>query len=207
MSKRVAKSIATDNVESKKVKTLDKSEILEIEANARSLAKTKVVYSRRGDEADTLVVRDLYPGARFCRFGMKGSEQLEQIFYIILGMLNEHRATLLKRMRFGGDTLRELLDGLSDADRDGMRKALEGYNTNTVLSTKKIELKKLDTFPQFELLQYKTDGKTADGIYLFASEAVKLVKHMNTVFSISKSECLSFAKEESNEDYTDDNFF
>ena len=35
----------------------------------------------------------------------------------------------------------------------------------------------------------------------------KLVKHMNTVFALSKRECLSIIEKASIEKYTDDNFF
>ena len=102
MSKRAAKSSMAHEIEIKKVKKQTKNEILENEANARSLAKMKVVYSRRGEEDDTLVVRDLYNGARFDRFGMNGDDQLKQIFYVILDVLSKNRSTLLKQMRFGG---------------------------------------------------------------------------------------------------------
>ena len=205
MSKRAATDAnAVDSASCKKVKTQDKSTILESEVNARSLAKMKVVYSRRGEEEDTLIVRDMYTGARFDRFGVKGVDQLEQIFHVILGMLSEHRTTLLKRMRFGADALRHLLDGLSDEDRDGMRAAHDDFN---ITPSMKIELKKLETCPQLELLQYTADKSLANGIYLYVGEAVKLVKHMNTVFAFSKSKCLSFDKGAPIEKYTDDQFF
>ena len=72
----------------------------------------KTVYSR-GDKAwNTLIVRDLYTYVRFDRFGVKRVDQLERIFHIIIGVLSEHRTTLLKQMRFNGDALRNLLDGL-----------------------------------------------------------------------------------------------
>ena len=76
MSKRAA-MIAVEDAQRKKVKKQNKNEILGNEANARSLAKTKVVYSRRGEEEDTLIVRDLYTGTRFDRFGVKGDDQLD----------------------------------------------------------------------------------------------------------------------------------
>ena len=126
MSKRAAMIFAVDSAQHKKAKTQDKKMILKSKANARSLAKTKVVYSRHGEEKDTLTVRDLYTWTRFDRFGMKGDDQLEQILYVILGVLSENRLTLLKRMCFGGDALRDLLDALSDGDRNGMHSALEG---------------------------------------------------------------------------------
>ena len=191
MSKRTASNEnAMVDGHSKKVKQ-DKTSILENEANARSLAKNKLTYSRRGEEDDTLIIRDLYTYARFDHFGVKGIDQLEQIFHVILGMLSENRTTLLKRMRFGGDALRELLDGLSDEDQDGMRAALNDFKK---VASIKIELKKLETCPQLELLQYNEDKSLENGIYLYVAEVVKLLKHMNSVFAFSKSACLSFPK-------------
>ena len=93
-------------------------------------------------------------------------------------------------MRFGGNALRHLLDGLSDENRDGMRAALDDYNEHASTSSMTIELKKFETCPQLELLQYAADKSLDNGIYLFVSEAVKLVQHMNTVFAFSKSKCL-----------------
>lgn len=185
-------------------KALDKVDILENEANAISLAKTKVAYSRCGEGEDTLIVRDMYSGTRFDRFGVKGIARLERIFYTILATLSEHRTTLLKRMRYGGDALRNLLDGLSDEDRDGMSSA---HDALTPLI--KIELKKIETCPQVAMLQYDDDDDKSlkNGIYLYVSEVVKLVKHMNSVFAFSKSESLTMVKVVPIEKYTDDDFF
>lgn len=209
MSKRAAATDVNEMdgvAQCKLAKTRNKASILENEANAMSLAKTKVVYSRRGEEKDTLVVRDLFPRARFDRFGIKGIDQLKRIFYIILGTASEHRTTLLKRMRYGGDAFRSLLDGLSNDDREGMRTALDDVD-NSITPSMKITLKNLETYPQLELLQYDADGTLANGIYLYVGEAVKLVKHMNSVFAFSKSDCLSFVKAAPIKKYTDDNFF
>ena len=66
MTKRaVAASLKKmDNEQDKNEKTLDKASILENESNAKSLGRTKVVYSRRGEEKDTLIVRDMYGDTR-----------------------------------------------------------------------------------------------------------------------------------------------
>ena len=207
MSKRAADiNMDADGVESKRVCVqTEKKRILENEANARSLSKTKVMYSRRGDEEDTFIVRDLHPGTNFDRFGFKGVEQLERICFVILSVLSEHRTMLLKRMRFGGDTLRDLLDGLSDIDREDMRTIREKFEKSAC--TTKIALKHLDTCPQLEIKQYKSDGKLSNGMYLFIGDAVTVVKHMNTVFEFSSSKCLKFVEKEIIEKYTDDNFF
>ena len=191
----------------KKEKSNDeKANILDNESNAMSLGKTKVAYSRSGEEEDTLIVRDLYSGTRFDRFGVKGTAQLERVFYAIVALVHDNRKTLLKRMRYGGDALRNLLDGLSKDDLDRMSTAHDA-----LAPTIKIELKKIETQPQLTLFQYDDDEDKAlkNGIYLYVSEAVKLVKHMNDVFAFSKSSCLSVFKEAPSkvEKYTSDDFF
>ena len=191
----------------KKEKSNDeKASILDNESNAMSLGKTKVAYSRSGEEEDTLIVRDLYSGTRFDRFGVKGTAQLERVFYAIVALVHGNRKTLLKRMRYGGDALRNLLDGLSKDDLDRMSTAHDA-----LAPTIKIELKKIETQPQLAMFQYDDDEDKAlkNGIYLYVSEAVKLVKHMNDVFAFSKSSCLSVFKEAPSkvEKYTSDDFF
>ena len=184
----------------------EKASILDNESNAMSLGKTKVAYSRSGEEEDTLIVRDLYSGTRFDRFGVKGTAQLERVFYAIVALVHGNRKTLLKRMRYGGDALRNLLDGLSKDDLDRMSTARDA-----LAPTIKIELKKIETQPQLAMFQYDDDeDKTLkNGVYLYVSEVVKLVKHMNDVFAFSKSSCLSVFKEASSkvEKYTSDDFF
>ena len=184
----------------------EKANILDNESNAMSLGKTKVAYSRSGEEEDTLIVRDLYSGTRFDRFGVKGSAQLERVFYAIVALVHGNRKTLLKRMRYGGDSLRNLLDGLSKDDLDRMSTARDA-----LAPTIKIELKKIETQPQLAMFQYNDDEDKAlkNGIYLYVSEAVKLVKHMNDVFAFSKSTCFSMFKDTPSkvEKYTSDDFF
>ena len=183
----------------------EKASILDNESNAMSLGKTKVAYSRSGEEEDTLIVRDLYSGTRFDRFGVKGSAQLERVFYAIVALVHGNRKTLLKRMRYGGDSLRNLLDGLSKDDLDRMSTAHDA-----LAPTIKIELKKIETQPQLAMFQYDDEDKALkNGIYLYVSEAVKLVKHMNDVFAFSKSTCFSVFKEAPSkvEKYTSDDFF
>ena len=108
-------------------------------------------------------------------------------------------------MRYGGDALRNLLDGLSKDDLDRMSIAHDA-----LAPTIKIELKKIETQPQLALFQYDDEGKALkNGIYLYVSEAVKLVKHMNDVFAFSKSTCFSVFKDTPSkvEKYTSDDFF
>ena len=188
----------------KVAKTEEMDEILKNEANAKHLSKTKVVYSRRGEEEDTLIFRDLYPHTVFDHFGIKGIDELKWAFFLILGTMSEHKTTLLDG-RDDCDDLHNLLEGLDNEDQDEMRAALE--NDNPIASTMKISAENLDTYPQLRLMRHSVDGKTKNGVYLFMSDAVKLVKHMNNVFKFSKSACLLSTKTASIEKYTDDYFF
>ena len=107
-------------------------------------------------------------------------------------------------MRYGGDALRYLLEELSNDGFDGMSTAHDA-----LAPTMKIDVKKIDTQPQLALFQYDDDKTLKNGFYLYLSEAVKLVKHMNDVFAFGKSSCLSVFKNTPSkvEKYTNDDFF
>ena len=78
-----------------------KSVILRNEPHAISLANYTVAYSRKGEEEDTLIIRELSNRSSFDHFGVKGVVELERLFYSILGLLNSHLEVLAKRARFG----------------------------------------------------------------------------------------------------------
>ena len=188
-----------------------KDAILKNEVNARSLGKTIVAYSRRGEEDDTLIVRDLSKRTTFDHFGVKGLADLERLFYTILGVLNAQRAELVKRARFGeGDDLRKLLDGISDDDREKMQYALDAVRNDkgddNRRSGTRVQLTKIDTCPQLELVRF-ADDQLKFGVYLFMHGTIKLVRHMNTTFALSKSESLLFTAKQPLDKYTNDNFF
>ena len=110
----------------------------------------------------------------------------------MLDGLSRHRVTLLKRVRYGGDALRTLLDGLGDDDREKMLSFAQPGQATKRRGGVNVEWKNFDTFPQLAMLCYDDDGQILHGIYLFLSEVVKLVQHMNTVFAFSSSDALKF---------------
>ena len=83
------------------VKESTKSVILRNEPYAIPLANYTVAYSRKGEEEDTLIIRELSNRSSFDHFGVKGVAELERLFYSILGLLNSHLELLAKRARFG----------------------------------------------------------------------------------------------------------
>ena len=152
---------------------------LEGEANAKKLSRSKVMCSRRGDEADTFIIRDLYPSAQFDRFGIKGIEKLKWTFYRILSIMNEKQSVLMDgTVGIGG--LSKLLDSLDQEDRDEMMKTIDMYGNGSMT----ISWNSLSSFPQLKMMQY-IDGQVANGIYLFVSDALKAIRHMNAIFRFS----------------------
>ena len=194
MPKRVADAASMNETVTKKTEEIEKmvegnsyakytntkemDDILKGETNAKCLSKSKVVYNRRGDEDDTLVFRELYPSAKFDRFGVKGIEKLKWIFYFLLGIMSEQQDKIAKKKDADRSGLDTLFSRLKQEDRDEMKKAMR--EEDQFISTIKIGLTNLDTYPQVKLLQYNDKGKVTNGIYLFVNEAVRAIRHMNT---------------------------
>ena len=187
MNDTVTKKTEEIEVEGKSyTNTKEMDDILKGETNAKCLSKSKVVYNRRGDEDDTLVFRELYPSATFDRFGVKGIEKLKWIFYFLLGIISEQQEKIKKdedRSR-----LDVLFSGLNQEDRDEMNKALR--EKDQFISTIKIRLTNMETYPQVKLMQCDDQGRVTNGIYLFVNEAVRAIRHMNTIFKFSESPSL-----------------
>ena len=187
MNETVTKKTEEIEVEGKSyTNTKEMDDILKGETNAKCLSKSKVVYNRRGDEDDTLVFRELYPSATFDRFGVKGIEKLKWIFYFLLGIISEQQEKIKKdedRSR-----LDALFSGLNQEDRDEMKKALR--EKDQFISIIKIRLTNMDTYPQVKLMQCDDQGRVTNGIYLFVNEAVRAIRHMNTIFKWSESPSL-----------------
>ena len=190
--------------DTKVAKTEGMDEILKNEANAKRLSKTKVFYSCRGEEEDTLIFRDLSTRTHFDHFGIKGIDELKWAFFFILWTMSEHQ-TKLTDGSDDRDGLHSLLKNLDNEDQDEMRTALD--NDNPITSSIKISVANLDTYPQLKLMRHDVDGKVKNGIYLFMSDAVRLFKHMNNIFKFGKSASLSSTKTVSIKKYADDYFF
>ena len=196
MSKRVADAASmNETVTKKKTKeievegksytnTKEMDDILKGEANAKCLSKSKVCYNRRGDEDDTLVFRELYPDATFDRFGVKGIEKLKWMFYFLLFIMSEKQ----EKIKDDEDRSRLaiLFSRLNQEDRDEMKKAMRERD-QFIPSTVRIGLTNMDTYPQVKLMQCNDQGRVTNGIYLFVNEAVRAIRHMNTIFKFSES--------------------
>ena len=212
MPKRVADAASmNETVTKKKTEEIESytnikemEDILKGEANAKCLSKSKVVYNRRGDEEDTLVFRELYPSAKFDRFGVKGIDKLKWIFYFLLGIMSKHQEKIMD------DEDRSRLDilfsRLNQEDRDEMKKAMRERN-QFIPNTVRIGLTNMDTYPQVKLMQCNDQGLVTNGIYLFVNEAVRAIRHMNTIFKFSESPSLMPVETAPIEKCNTDDFF
>ena len=188
MNDTVTKKTEEIEVEGKSyTNTKEMDDILKGETNAKCLSKSKVVYNRRGDEDDTLVFRELYPSATFDRFGVKGMEKLKWMFYFLLGIMSEKQ----EKIKDDEDRSRLaiLFSRLNQEDRDEMKKAMREKD-QFIPSTARIGLTNMDTYPQVKLMQCNDQGRVTNGIYLFVNEAVRAIRHMNTIFKFSESPSL-----------------
>ena len=133
-----------------------------------------------------------------------GVNQLEQVFFQILNELNAHREDLPKNMRYGGERLRTLLDGLSEADREDMRSSRKLFKSNH--TTTSIKVKNTEC-PKLTMINFGEDKELQYGVYPFISDAVTLIKHMNELIGFSASECFKNVEAYIGDKFEDDNFF
>ena len=102
--------------------------------------------------------------------------------------MSEQQEKIAKKKDEDRSGLDALFSRLKQEDRDEMKKAMK--EEDQFISTIKIGLTNLDTYPQVKLLQYNDKGKVTNGIYLFVNEAVRAIRHMNTIFKFSESPSL-----------------
>ena len=82
-----------------------------------------------------------------------------------------------------------LFSRLNQEDRDEMKKAMRERD-QFIPSTVRIGLTNMDTYPQVKLMQCNDQCLVTNGIYLFVNEAVRAIRHMNTIFKWSESPSL-----------------
>ena len=151
-----------------------KKDLVKRKPNACSLSRFKVVHSRDEDADDTLIVRNTWPNARLTRFGVKGPENIREVFNVLLTLLWEHKEKILPKLKYDQDELEIVVSSITDRDMtDGWGLALgRNYRVNFNEQLAQIEL----------LHVQEEDGSIIDGVKLFTGEVLKLIRHINNVF-------------------------
>ena len=185
-----------------------KKKIKEEKPNYSSLARNKVAFSRVKDPNDTLVLRDISSKTVYDHFGVKGQADIEAVFYAILAILKSYAAEILPNLQFDQKLLNDLLAKMSREDAAtviSLIKESENADTFTFQSCKVCYVSK--EFPVIGLFNLTGNGDVKNGLYLFTSEAIKLLKHIVKYFHVSENPALIDAPTANIESYKDDDFF
>ena len=188
-SKRTApKPVVAVEREDDNSKSLKRRRLMR-EQNARGLSKSMVAYARAGEQEPNVIIRST-EDARFTAFGVTGFENLRRVFYGMLALLERNRDLFMERSKFGVQGLVTLLDKLSVEDREEMDNFVLSDGDDSLLINSNVSIRVSEgDVPQLALLKYGTgeDGERdiQAGIYLFASELVKLIKHINASHQLS----------------------
>ena len=172
--------------------------------DAISLSERKVAYSL-GDEDLVIRTTDHFKVNAFAlsdgqpvfnAFGVSGMDNIVRMFYGILAMLDHHHHVFLTNRCCDPKKFGQLLGACSEQDRVEMRKIIQSNDEE--MRTIKINQSTLIQLspghiphPQIGLLKLleNVNGEfnVHTGIYLHPNELMKLIKHLNSIHSISPS--------------------
>ena len=90
------------------------------------ISKTKVVKPRDGEEEDTITIWDeklksTTGSYRWRAFGIKGRENLENLYFGVLSMLQKNYKSIAKESKFAPKSLNNLLSSLNDEDKECLK--------------------------------------------------------------------------------------
>ena len=171
---------------------------------ARSIGMNFVVYARRPDVSDTLIVRDTSRKGTFTAFGIKGIETIKNVFHAAtvlvtanLQLLDDARFELDKKF----NTIIEAQSKMVNSNKNNELLAVANDNavfiniynrnendealTSVTIDNVKISLVTNRKHPQmaFHLLHEDTK-KVKAGIYMHLWDVEKLLRYMQERFSI-----------------------
>ena len=147
----------------------------------RELSNVKIVYSRAEDGRDSMFIKNCIPKSKFNIFGAVGREDMEFVFYSLL-LLIDVNADKLKGM-CNEKWLMEVIGCIKVDDRSKMNMIMTGE------PHKKIEIRmvKWGKIEMMNLIEAGAKRDCQNGVYLYISEALKLVKHMANTLDIGDS--------------------
>ena len=192
--------------------------------NAFSLGKFKVVYSRDEDEADTIIIRNLYAEAKENQslFGMKGVDNVKRLFLSLVSICHDNKKWIKKGAQFLDNAdlvqvtdvylennlyLKKLKNFIIDASYY-VQFALGDDGSGGIV---KVEFNRERMV--FSLSFYIAEGIFRSRIYLFTNEVMKLMRYLNSRFEFSEIQTLKLMSTDKEMkaaeviDFSKDNFF
>lgn len=162
--------------------------------NSCALSKSKVIYNREDDDIVNVIVRSIKTDTKFNAFGVGGEEAVKYVYYGSLAVLDAHKEEFAKKSKYGGDKLIALLDRISPEDREEMQRLVNSDGSINELPDTSVQ--RAGKFaPQVMMKKTEKNGddgggdavKKVNGVYLYMSEAVNMVKYMNSTMNIGNS--------------------
>ena len=166
---------------------------------AKQLSNFKVVYCRPEDGRDSIVIRNCFPTAKFNCFGVAGREDMEYVLHSLLAIIDVNIDKL--RGECNGKWIEEVLECIKVDDRSKMRKVTMDEPHGKI----EIRLTNSGKIEMLNLIELSVKRDCQNGIYLYISEALKLVKHMANELDIGDSRITD--RFSTIKDIKDDNFF
>lgn len=184
----------------------------------QSLARNIIVYGRDGiDCNESIVVRDVYPDAKFNGFGVSGIANIETLFNVIIRLVCGQKDRFIQHCKYGKKEIVELVN-MPSVQELLLSKFKEDVtfvdaNDRCYIEFDDIrvymwlpEAGKLAQISLFNMRDGKNGKCVNTGVYMFPSTLLKLLGYINTRFSLMDGN-IPQAKYSTINQYDTDDFF
>ena len=168
-----------------------KEEVVQQESFARSIGANTVVYSRKEDVHDTMIIRVLSGKEKFRAFGIKGKENIQSLFALVLLLIDQNKH-YLKDARFDLKSkmqkIIDMVDQRGTITVNSQKSKLNSFFDKTITCGNiKLIFKCDGKHPQMALLTVDVETeKVIAGVYLFMWEVEKMLRYMMERFDLVK---------------------
>lgn len=158
------------------------------------LSKTKVAYTRPGEENTLLIREQNLDKKKYTAFGAKGCDQLTKMYYAMLSLLKLHQKNIFENSKFQPHGLEHFLESLTEGDAQKISD-IGLFAHQAEIRVDQVQLRMIvDGHPRMGFFLFDSTGGSVPltGIYLFVSEVTKLVKFMNEQYNIGETHFTCF---------------
>ena len=148
----------------------------------KTLGGNKLVYSPPEEGRDCMVVRNFTRDVKYGCFGVRGRVNMEYAYHSILARLDENQERLKKEVSGCSAWMSDVLSCVKEDDRQKMARTSEEQNELV-----EVRLTKGNAIWLMNIQPDDEKRTVSAGVYLFVSDALKLVQHMANELNIGDS--------------------
>ena len=158
------------------------------------LSKTLVAMPRDGEPTDTLCIWDEKALAtQTCKaFGVKGRDNIENLYYGLQSMLRTHFKKIDKKSKFSQKPLNTFLTSLNQTDvavLEKRYKVASDIEQPHKMGTVELRLNLVDEYPRIGIfLKDETECSIITGVFLFSNHLITLLKWMNQYYGFGDTQ-------------------